>query len=401
MTTYRADFEAQVRDLLGNLYDYRKLAPNPVARRLAGNLAGSARMAAIRAAVTRAIEGLPAGHSPESRQSRLYHILRLRYLEERSTLDVLQQLALSERQYYREHQRALRTISQILWDGYFAETPAKAAPAGPARLSLAQELDYLTGAKQPKTFQPQEEILAALKATRVIAAQRGITLELQAAPPMSLQIAQPVFRQCIIYLLNALIGATADQGRIEIVLGRRDGAALIEFRSASLSAPAPTLCARLSAASAPRELLKRLNGELLCRGQPPQLALRFAQPRPKVLLVDDNPDTVRLFQRYLANAPYQLLAARGASEALQIAQRSPLLCMILDIMLPGKDGWQILQSAKSHPATAHIPVLICSVLEMEELALSLGADGYLRKPPNRDVFLATLRQWAGPAASGP
>ena len=42
------------------------------------------------------------------------------------------------------------------------------------------------------------------------------------------------------------------------------------------------------------------------------------------------------------------------------------MCIILDVMLPGKDGWQILQSYKSHPATADIPVLICSVLEMEE-----------------------------------
>ena len=59
----------------------------------------------------------------------------------------------------------------------------------------------------------------------------------------------------------------------------------------------------------------------------------------------------------------------------------------------GKDGWQILQTYKSHPLTEHIPVLICSVLEMKDLAASLGADGYIKKPPSRDEFLAVLRQW--------
>ncbi len=82
------------------------------------------------------------------------------------------------------------------------------------------------------------------------------------------------------------------------------------------------------------------------------------------------------------------------SDAILIAQKTQLMCIILDIMLPEKDGWQILQSYKSHPLTEHIPVLICSVLEMKDLAMSLGADGYLKKPPTRDEFLSTLSQWA-------
>ncbi len=109
--------------------------------------------------------------------------------------------------------------------------------------------------------------------------------------------------------------------------------------------------------------------------------------------MDDNPDTIGLFKRYVANLPYQLLSAGEESEALRMARETPLLCIILDVMLPGKDGWQILQSCKSHPTTAEIPVLICSVLEMEDLALSLGVDGYLKKAPSRDEFLAILGRW--------
>ncbi|MCY3779413.1 MAG: response regulator [Chloroflexi bacterium] len=111
-------------------------------------------------------------------------------------------------------------------------------------------------------------------------------------------------------------------------------------------------------------------------------------------MVDDNPDTISLFKRYLVNQPYRLLSAAGEREAWAIAQGRPLMCIILDVMLPGKDGWQILQSYKSHPVTANIPVLICSVLEMEDLANSLGADGYLKKPPARAELLSILSQWA-------
>ena len=76
-----------------------------------------------------------------------------------------------------------------------------------------------------------------------------------------------------------------------------------------------------------------------------------------------------------------------------------MLCIILDIMLPGVDGWQILQKCKTHPETADIPVLICSVLDMQDVALSLGADAYIKKPPSREEFLSTLQAWAGVIAN--
>ena len=128
--------------------------------------------------------------------------------------------------------------------------------------------------------------------------------------------------------------------------------------------------------------------------EPAQIMLAFKREIHNILIVDDNPDTISLFKRYLVDQPYRLLSAAGEREAWAIAQRGPLMCVILDVMLPGKDGWQILQSYKSHPATANIPVLICSVLEMEDLANSLGADGYLKKPPARAELLSILSRWA-------
>lgn len=393
MTTYDAEFEEHIRDLLSNLYDYLKLADNPVAGALAPELSGNERLAAIRRLVLGAIDELqsePKG-GPGSRRNRLYFILQLRYVEQQSTVDVLQQLALSERQYYREHQRALQTISRVIWDERFAGAAAGSAEA--AQLSLADELDYLNVDRGQRAFDVKAEILAAIRTTRVIAERRGIDINVKdAGEPISLSLSQPVFRQLIVLVLNDLLSTLETGARIDIELSQQEAALWIHFGGLASSAQARGCCERLLGDATARALLASLKAELDCE-TPPQLRLRFGRAMRKLLVVDDNPDTIGLFKRYLAHQPYQLLAAQAEDEALRIAQATPLLGIILDVMLPGKDGWQILQRFKSHPATAQIPVLICSVLEMEALALSLGADGYLKKPPTRDEFLALLGEW--------
>ncbi len=61
-------------------------------------------------------------------------------------------------------------------------------------------------------------------------------------------------------------------------------------------------------------------------------------------------------------------------------------------MMPDMDGWEALGRLRQHPLTQHVPVIICTILYEQELALSLGASGYLRKPFTREAFLAALDQ---------
>ncbi|MYD10750.1 MAG: response regulator [Chloroflexi bacterium] len=391
MTTYDAEFEENIRELLSNLYDYLKLADNPVAEALAPELSGSERPAAIRRLVLGAIDAMQAEDKAGavSRRNRLYHILQLRYVEQQSTVDVLRQLALSERQFYREHQRAIQTISRVIWDEHFASrAPAKAT------ISLADELDYLNVDRGQRAFDVRSEIQAAIKTTRVIAQRRRIDISvIDDSAPIGLSLSQPVFRQFIVLLLSELLISQARGARIEIGLQPGPESLTIRFGGLASAAQASQCCARLQGDATARALLASLNAKLDYNEASPQVVLRLQQRLRKILVVDDNPDAIGLFKRYLAKQPYQLLSASAEDEALQIARSTPLLGIILDVMLPGKDGWQILQRFKSHPATAEIPILICSVLEMEALALSLGADGYLKKPPSRDELLALLNAW--------
>lgn len=110
----------------------------------------------------------------------------------------------------------------------------------------------------------------------------------------------------------------------------------------------------------------------------------------RVLVVDDNQAIHQLFERYLALHQYELIHAYSAQEALQLAVEAHPDVIMLDIMLPGVDGWQILRSLVQNPETQSIPIVVCSVLSEPELALSIGARAYLRKPVGRLELVTTL-----------
>jgi CheY-like chemotaxis protein len=109
-----------------------------------------------------------------------------------------------------------------------------------------------------------------------------------------------------------------------------------------------------------------------------------------VLLVDDNPDMGELFRRMLHKTPYSVVHARTAGRALSLAQENVPDIIILDVVMPTRDGWEILAALQINPTTADIPVLICSVLPDREFALSLGATGFLTKPVIRRALLCAL-----------
>jgi CheY-like chemotaxis protein len=121
-----------------------------------------------------------------------------------------------------------------------------------------------------------------------------------------------------------------------------------------------------------------------------QVCLIVPQRKHTILIIDDNPDVVTLFRRYLIGHPYLILTSDEADSALRLARDSAPELIVLDVLLPQRDGWEILQSLKSHPLTQRIPVLVCSVLDSPELARVLGADGFLRKPPGETEFIEVL-----------
>jgi CheY-like chemotaxis protein len=115
-----------------------------------------------------------------------------------------------------------------------------------------------------------------------------------------------------------------------------------------------------------------------------------------VLVVDDNPDVRRLFQRYTAFSRFQVVtsgASRPTPQAIiDLAQNQHIRAIILDIMMPGVDGWDLLTQLRHHPATQMIPIVVCTILPQRQLAHLLGAAAFLQKPVSQGDLLATLNR---------
>jgi len=111
-----------------------------------------------------------------------------------------------------------------------------------------------------------------------------------------------------------------------------------------------------------------------------------------VLLVEDDLLFTYLIERYAARGGFMLVSTTRGEEALALAQSEKPAVIVLDIMLPGMDGWEVLRLLKSSPATRDIPVVLCSALDEEARGLEAGADGYLHKPVLYRDFLAMLEE---------
>jgi CheY-like chemotaxis protein len=122
------------------------------------------------------------------------------------------------------------------------------------------------------------------------------------------------------------------------------------------------------------------------------IALSITACGPTVLVIDDNEGLVELVQRYLTDHACRVVAAANGQEGLLLAQKLLPDAVVLDVMMPGTHGWEVLQRLRNHPTTADVPVVICSVIDNPELAYSLGATLFLSKPISRDRVLDALRQ---------
>lgn len=109
-----------------------------------------------------------------------------------------------------------------------------------------------------------------------------------------------------------------------------------------------------------------------------------------VLLIDDNPDVGHLFRRYLQGTGFLVVQARNGPGAFTLAESADPGVIVLDLMLPVLDGWEIYRQLRSHSSTRALPIIACSVLPERDLALSLGVDHFLGKPVTRESLLDAL-----------
>jgi len=388
-------FVEMVRDALGHLYDYPHLQTHPLVDRLGPrrSLGVQQRGRFLHTAILRAVEELHPGAVPfRSAHARTYNVLNLHYVEGLTIQEVARELSISERQCYRDLRKAEEDLAAMLWAGHvWSGQTAREEENIPTREDLVLEE---AGRLSPELEEVEVASLVegALDSVRALAGQRGVQITVDAGEGSAVVRADRLLaRQALVSALSHAVQKApshtivrlsarsgADGTRIEIQFEEQDQGLAQE----------PLVVAQ--------QLVRRAGGEWSTgkseQGQTTLVLVLGQASRARVLVIDDNAGLIELFQRYLVGEDYEVLCARDGQEGLQLANEYTPDIIVLDIMMPQQDGWEILQRLKNQDMTKCIPVIVCSVLNDPELAFSLGACEFLAKPVTRDLLLTTLRR---------
>jgi CheY-like chemotaxis protein len=120
------------------------------------------------------------------------------------------------------------------------------------------------------------------------------------------------------------------------------------------------------------------------------LAVPVEEDRPKVLCIEADPTNIMLLNDILIEAGYQVIPAFDGSEGLFLAASMHPQVIILNIMLQGLDGWEVLHRIKANPTTCSIPIIVACTVEEKKLSLYFGASDFLVKPVAKGRLLDAL-----------
>ena len=114
----------------------------------------------------------------------------------------------------------------------------------------------------------------------------------------------------------------------------------------------------------------------------------------RILVVDDDRDIVRLVSSYLEKAGYEVVTANDGETALHVLRRDQPQLVILDLMLPDRDGWDVARLIRSDPSLAATPIIMLTARVEDNdkiIGLEIGADDYITKPFNPREVVARVR----------
>ncbi len=390
-------FVEDLRNALNQLYDPDRLCKSPLAT-LFGVAGRVDTYSALQRILTEAIASLePQPDTPSQlRAWRIYELLFYRYVQQHTVQMVADQLGVTVRHLRREQRAALEALAYRLWQQFDLDSSPHSAASEPAPTqdgpSVRDELAWL-GEGPPKEPTSLSQALAIVtELAGPLATQHAVHLQVTADESLpAVAMHQVALNQILLNLLSVAIPWAAG-GRVSVSARSVVWEAEVELRGprASSRPPGEDELASLDIA---RQIAELCGGNLTLAGDEKTFCARLAVPileQVVVLAIDDNEDTLHLLERYTAATRYRLVGTQDPEQAVALAQKVSPQIIVVDVMMPSVDGWRVLAQLRQHPQTAHIPVLVCTILAQENLALSLGASGFVRKPVSQQDFLAAL-----------
>lgn len=386
----------QVSKALDHLYDLAYLETSPLAAVASPKVGSKGKV--LRKALMDAIEALhpPAGTPTEEVAWRPYRIMADHYITGMSREELQEELALSKSQYYREHAKALDALCSIISGRWQVAGPSSVSTArelSDAKALARKELNELARHESQEALDLGLVVRDAISLLMPAIEERGLSLELRASAETLWVRSRPsLLRQSLLIPLASVADALA-KGilRVSACLDRDRVILDIEtegaFRSWPQSDDREMISTVVRAAGGSVSFLEQSAAPCV------QVSFPTIRQQRTVLLVDNSSELAALFARYLEGTHWSLVHARSVVQAIERCRQQAPSVILLDVLMPGQDGWHLLTQLKRSPETASIPVVICSVLNQPHLALSLGAVGYLRKPVTQHRLREALGRW--------
>jgi CheY-like chemotaxis protein len=391
-------FKVQLQKTLHNLYN-PAYQPDDAIFEVTG-CSPAQGLDCVRSVILEAIEGIGAGNAlPAESKSRFdYKLLVYRYMELQSQEQASELLDISPRHLRRKQQEAIVALALKLWQKHFPPAQLQQDQIAEKQGSVAvtrtdtflHEIEILNASSPSATANLAKVVQKAVEMMAHVlnGGQFGINV-FEIAPELEISLHPTVLRQVILYTIEC-ISQSGYAGAIDISARSEAGSVVISF--STCEAKEPRLLSQVN------ELVDALGARIKIRFDQNGCTMDLYFPRTEkvhLLVVDDNIELVGLYRRYVANTRYEVIHLPSGSDLLDQIRIIQPDVIVMDILLPELDGWDLLlQIHQSNPHPS-IPVVICSVIGSEHMARSMGASGYLTKPVERKTFIEMLDRVCG------
>ncbi|MDO9086140.1 MAG: response regulator [Anaerolineaceae bacterium] len=382
------NFENLVKDALSNMFDYAALENHPL---IAAGIKPHAEFKGSRSDFLRSVllecinslKPVEIEYDLLSNEWRSFIILSQRYVENISSNELAKFLMLGDRQIRRSQKKAIRAVALILWDRLQTNVELN-----------TEEFETNGFVINRETINLNQVIQSVLDLLKNHFEKEAVIVEfIDPKNIFSINSDRIILRQILIRILNLVI-QKKDIHQIKIQLEEdHDDLNLIFFIPeyheeiekflTNLHFQENMLIQWVN------ELNLKLEGNNISSGF--NFLVHFANQEKKlILVVDDQEPALKMYERYLSRTKYKIYGLSKATKVLNKAIELKPALILLDIMMPKLDGWEILQSLRLNEKTRHIPIVVCSAWGEPELAESLGADYFLRKPIVQKELLEIL-----------
>jgi CheY-like chemotaxis protein len=398
-------FEQSLREMLAHLYDPVFRPPDSLWIHL--GLSRDQGIEAVRDEIVSAVEEMKPNDSVPltARSWRVYGMLRYRFIEDLPQETAAERLGITARHLRRDIIEAVHALALRIWEKQGRELPtAKEIPAeilsspAPAleaewHAQLRRELDSLAETASGAVASVAETMQSVIRLGAHLTGPRQIEIVAEPVPSGLMAAIHPsALRQILLSIIDQL-ARKMSPGRIRLCAGHKDGRVHIQISASPIPASERAEYDHL------HEFLSSQNGSLAYTIETNEISLiiELLVVDRCVLVVDDNADIVHLYRRYAAGTRYYIQHISQGQQIYEAINTFHPEVVVLDVMLPDIDGWDLLTRLHEDTSTRQLPVVICSVMREKELALALGASQYIAKPVQRSEFITALDKALDPA----